>query len=243
MTLTAFKNAVDKKFLIGVSLSSVDHQGLADRMFRVEPEAVISFDKDRVIASIVINPLDEDDVTDTDNLISILRDGDAWVDIDRDNFVGELHLTMETPDKKVITIAGKQITSFQFHISIAENVEYVVTFYFSEVRYLHGLSMFYDKKLGSQALDKLMPLLTTNAFGESPVLVRYTTKKGLFTLTPDGLTDMVYVNPKTHVWLINTTTSRLGLDMEHVSGYITITDKGYLLSATLKDGSLLEIFT
>ena len=245
MSLSGIKKSVEKEHLIGISLRSLNNIGISDRAFNFSNDSEITFDKDRTLVRLGFNSTDADSRDDAENIIDLLRASDQWNDMDESLLIGEIVLTDKSPIKRTVTIQGKVIHQYDFKVYLNEikSVAYLLTLTFSPVRYLHGLSMFHGVSLTKNSLVKLIPLLVNNAFGEIPVMFRYQNKGVLLNLVPDGLTDMVYTNKESGVWLFNTTTSRLGLDMEGSRGTITITENGYVLSIALKNKGTLEIFT
>jgi len=244
MTLTKFKNAVNNYHLVGISLKSLNNLGLADRAFNLGSDTEVTFDKDRTLVRLGFTTYDNVERDDADNIISLLGSVGLWNNIDEDYLVGEVILKDNNPDYEKITIKGRSVYQYSFKINLDEDgkVSYLLTLTFTEKRYLHGLSLFSDLNLTRANLDKLIPLVINNAFGEVPTLFRYKAKGVLMNLTPNGLTDTIYVSPS-NVWLINTTTGRVGIDTEGAKGNITITNTGYVISITLKNKGTLEIFT
>lgn len=244
MTLTKFKKSVDNYHLVGLSLKSLNNIGLADRAFNLGSDTEVTFDKGRTLVRLGFTTYDNVAKDDAENIISLLKGADLWNDISEDYLIGEVILLDKDPDYEKVTIKGRSIYQYSFKINLDDDgtVAYLLTLTFTEKRYLHGLSLFNGVDLTRTNLDKLIPLVINNAFGEVPTLFRYKARGVVMNLTPSGLTDTVYVTPS-NVWLINTTTSRVGIDTEGARGKVTITNTGYVISITLKNKGTLEIFT
>lgn len=235
---------IDGEYLVGVSLASVSKEGIPDRIFLTSPHSVITTDTDRVVAQLEFNTPDADVRADVENVLDLLTTAGLWLTISDtpEAIQGEVYMSQEATLKRV-AVAEVRLTQLTYKLPLTEDgqVSYAVTFTYAPERPLHGLSLFAKRPLTLSRMEKLIPFIVGNHLGEVPVLVRYTTKNAIMHLTPNGLSDMIYIGDN-HVWLISTADGRIGLDMERAKGEITITNSGYLLSIALKDHTLLEIF-
>lgn len=229
--------------LVGTSLASAT-KGIPDRVFLTSPRTVITYDEDRTVAQLELNTPDYDVRSDVENLLDLLMTAGVWLTIEDspEALLGEVYLPKEAELTRKVVV-GVPIVQVTYTIPLTENgdVSYTLTFTYAAERPLHGLSLFTKKRLTLLQMEKLLPYILRNDLGETPVLVRYTAKNALIHLTPNGLTDMIYVG-NNHVWLISTADGRMGLDMERAKGEITITNSGYVLTVTLKDKTTLEVF-
>lgn len=238
------KNYAEDKFFMGASFIRVDELGVIDRVYRVDPRVKINVDDDSIKLDMSFLTLSDADKDSVEDLVFVMSHYNKWEDYEDgiSYLSGTLDITGVEFGKSSRVIAKHNIYEIEGLIELGDGSKYMITLFFTDDTYLHGMSMFCEEEYNLSTLNKLVPYITHNSFGEMPVLAIYKSELVQANIYPYGFSDMIYVNPETKVWLLNSVAGRIGVDMDKAKGTIHITDKGYRLDIVLKDNSELTIY-
>lgn len=245
------KNIIEnkEKFLTGVYLRVLDDLDYTlSPTYRVDSRVGISvLDNNDYVLDLDILALDNIEMDRADVFTKMLRGSNVWVDNTDDSNIVSGRLTIEKPKIKhsVITILTKKIHQYTLNSVLTDlennEVNFEVTLTFLDKEYLHGLSVFNDKVLTPSNLKKLVPLLSTNAFGELPILASYDGKYVRQNIKPYGYSDMISIS-ENNILIVHGYDGRIGVDLTGSHTTISITNSGYIMNIELKDKTHLFVY-
>lgn len=245
------KDIIEKKekFLTGVYLRVLDDLDYTlSPTYRVDSRVGIEvLDNKDYVFDLSILALDNIEMDRVDVFTKMLRGSNVWVDNDGSASGISGRLTVESPKIKhsTVTIAGEKIHQYTLMSVLTDlegnkvNFEVILTFLDKE--YLHGLSVFNDKKLTPSHVKKLVPLISTNSFGELPILASYDGKYVRQNIKPYGYSDMLSVS-ENNILIVHGYDGRIGVDLTGSHTEVSITNSGYIMNIELKDKTHLFVY-
>ena len=241
---------IDSKFLIGAYLKVEDDLDTElSPTYRIDQRVLYTDLGDDSEFEIVIRANDQIERDRVEVLVDLLRQATVWTDTDNnyedpEQVIGTL--TMEHPEARITSskVSGVQI----HHLTLKSVIEdssgatghLSLRLSFIDKQMLHGLSIFHDKVITPRSMPELAYLISTNAFGEMPVLATYDGKYTKTIVTPYGYGDTLTVT--NGVMTVYGYTSTIAVDLEGSHTKITITDSGYTMDVELKDKTHLYIY-
>ena len=248
----ALKDAINNKFLTGVYLRVVDNNDITlSPTYRVGSRVgveIINHDNTTDYA-LDINILSTDKIERdrVESLTSMLLGAGVWVDTLSDDETLTGRLTVENPKivRKQITISGNVITHYHMTTKLVDfeenTAEFEVVMSFIDKEYLHGFSVFHDQVLTAHNIKKLVKLISTNSFGELPMLASYDGKYVRTNIKPYGYGDMLSISDN-NVLIVHGYEGRIGVDISDSHTTIEITNSGYIMDIELKDKTHLYVY-
>lgn len=236
------KNYSDNKYLLGVSFARVDSLGAIDRILKVDPRIIVSIDDSKIDLNMSFLTVSDADNDTVDDLITSLEEDDRWeYYTTTDRFrSGTLNVSGFDTFRYKKSIDKKSIYTLLFRVDLGDSGKYTLALNYSDTRYLHGLSMFSDTKYSMSTLNQLLPYIIHNGLGELPIFSTYITDIAQINLYPYGFVDMISIS--NNILIINSVGGRIGVDVKGAHGIIKATDTGYVLTITMKDNSVLNIY-
>lgn len=246
------KESIEEKFLTGVYIRVVDDNDITlSPTFRINSRVGIETIKKDIgsdyVLSVGISYTDKIERDRLEALTSMLLGAGVWVDTDSDDGLISGKLTVESPSIKTthITVSGVKITQHTLTttlVDLEENTaEFEVKMTFVDKEYLHGLSVFHDKVITPSNLKKLSKLISTNSFGELPMIASFDGKFVRTNIKPYGYGDMLNVSDN-NVLIVHGYDGRIGVDISSSHTSIEITNSGYIMDIELKDKTHLYVY-
>lgn len=245
------KNIIEnkEKFLTGVYLRVLDDLDYTlSPTYRVDSRVGIDIlENNDYVLDLSILALDNIEMDRADVFTKMLRGSNVWVDSTEESASISGRLTLENPKIKhsTITISSEKIHQYTLNSVLTDlegnSVNFEVVLTFLDKEYLHGLSVFNEKSLTPSNLKKLVPLISTNSFGELPILASYDGNYVRQNIKPYGYSDMLSVS-ENNILIVHGYDGRIGVDLTGSHTEVSITNSGYIMNIELKDKTHLFVY-